>query len=78
MAYFFLYPDGQVGFTAVIFLLSFPLIQVIVVFLTTTGLGATVGLVSITPGVTGVVVVCVLVTAGATSWVNFTRTVGLE
>ena len=34
MSYFFLYPAGHLGFTAVTFLVTLPFIQVIVVFWT--------------------------------------------
>jgi hypothetical protein len=39
-AYFFLYPEGHFGFTAVTFLVVLPLTQVIVVFFGATTLGA--------------------------------------
>jgi hypothetical protein len=41
--YFFLYPDGHFGFTAVTFLVVLPLTQVIEVFLAATGLADAVG-----------------------------------
>ena len=55
LCYFFLYPDGQVGFTAVTFFDVFPLTQVIVIafaigFVAGTVAGAIVGA---TTGVTG-------------------------
>ena len=37
--YFFLYPFGQVGFTAVTLLVNLPFTQVIVIFLAAGGLG---------------------------------------
>jgi hypothetical protein len=68
ISYFFLKPAGHFGFTAVTFLLVFPLTQVIVAVFTA-GLAEALG-VGVGEG-DGVATT-------STSWLSFTRTVGAE